>query len=37
MGVDMKHGGVCDVRKEGVFESYDMKEKVVMYASEAAE
>ena len=36
-GLDMRTGGVCDVRELGVFESFWMKSHVVSYAAEAAE
>ncbi|KAH0572384.1 TCP-1 chaperonin subunit beta [Spironucleus salmonicida] len=37
IGLDMIKGGVCDVRKLGIYESCWMKEHVLIYASEAAE
>lgn len=37
LGLDMANGGLGDVRELGVVESYKMKERVVMAASEAAE
>lgn len=37
VGLDMATGGLCDVRKAGVFESFRSKECALLYAAEAAE
>lgn len=36
-GLDMKNGGIMNVREAGLFESFKCKEHVILYASEAAE